>query len=216
MASQNPLASKLLGNDRIADWRVIFEASTEHLRSAENGERHVLQMLPAYVNRSVADQVLVQDVIKSVETVKAALDILSETLDPPSDQYSAMQALSRITWHPGERIEDFFFSIKRKAVEAKVDMRFVAPLIAAQLLRAVESKIKSTVADIDPGLDGKGGRDFLISVKKDLMEKGYALDCGNRDFERIERVANIHGETSTDANSTKDPIDCAEGTNKVA
>ena len=62
----------------------------------ENGERQVL-LLPAYINRSIADQVLVQDVASSVDTVKRALDILSETLDPPTDQYSAMQSLSHTT-----------------------------------------------------------------------------------------------------------------------
>ena len=128
MASQNLLAPKLQDNDRISDWRVIFEASTEQLRNAENGERHVLQMLPAYVNRNTADRVLVQDLVKSVATVSEALDILAETLDPPSDQYTAMQHLSRIFWQPGERIEDFFFSTKRKAVEANVDMKFVLRL----------------------------------------------------------------------------------------
>ena len=42
-----------------------LEASTEQLQLAENGERHVLQMLLAYVNRTIADQVLVQDVRNS-------------------------------------------------------------------------------------------------------------------------------------------------------
>ena len=137
MASQYPIAPKLTDKERISDWRIIFEASAEQLRIVENGERQVLQMLPAYINRSIADQVLVQDVVSSVDTVKRALDILSETLDPPTDQYSAMQSLSHTTWQPGERIEDFFFSAKRKAAEAKVDMRFLAPLVSAQLPREV-------------------------------------------------------------------------------
>ena len=46
MVTQNLLTPKLQDSDRISDWRVIFEARTEQLRAAENGERHVLQMLP--------------------------------------------------------------------------------------------------------------------------------------------------------------------------
>ena len=188
MTTQNPLAPKLEPNDRISDWRVIFEASTEQLRAAENGERHVLQMLPAYVNRSMADKVLVQDVVKSVDTVKQALDILAEMLDPPSDQYSAMQFLSLTSWQAGERIEDFFFATKHKAVEANVDMKFVAHLIAGQLPREVEAKIKKTVINIAPELEGEDGRKMLIAIKRELQEKGYSLDCGNRNLEREEKI----------------------------
>ena len=75
MPTQNPLARKLEPNDRISDWRVVFESSTEQLRTAEDSERPVLQILPAYINRSMTDKVLVQDVVKSVDTVKQALYI---------------------------------------------------------------------------------------------------------------------------------------------
>ena len=147
-----------------------------------------------YVNRNTADRVLVQDLVKSVATVSEALDILAETLDPPSDQYTATQHLSRIFWQPGERIEDFFFSTKRRAVEANVDMKFVAPLIAAQLPRDVETKIKATIVGIAPELDGPDCRKLLIAIKKELQEKGYSPDCGSRKCEAIEKVAVIEKE----------------------
>ena len=66
--------------------------------------------------------VSVQYLVKSVETAKHALDILAETLDPPSDQYSAIQFLSRTSLQKGERIEDFVFATKQhKAVEANAN-----------------------------------------------------------------------------------------------
>ena len=105
-----------------------------------------------------------------------------------------MQHLSRIFWQPGERIEDFFFSTKRRAVEANVDMKFVAPLIAAQLPRDVETKIKATIVGIAPELDGPDGRKLLIAIKKELQEKGYSPDCGSRKCEVIEKVAIIEKE----------------------
>ena len=79
-----------------------------------------------------------------------------------------MQALSRVTWQPGVRIEEFF-SLKKLAVEANVDMRFVATLITAQLHRAVERKIKATVIEISQELGGEDGRKFLIAIQRGLL-----------------------------------------------
>ena len=105
-----------------------------------------------------------------MDIVKRALNILSETLDPPTDQYSARQSFSHTTWQPGERIEDFFFSARRKAAEANVDMRFIALLVSAQLPREVEAKIKTMITDIDPDLSGEGGRRMLVTIKKELQD----------------------------------------------
>ena len=52
----------------------IFEASREQIRAAENGERHVLQMLPAYVNIQLTEYGA--KLVQTVNTVKQALDIL--------------------------------------------------------------------------------------------------------------------------------------------
>ena len=83
---------------------ILFEASTEQIRGQDEGEKRVIQMLPAYVNRSYADHECVREVVKTAQTARGALDSLEATLDPPPAQG---QALCKLTWQPCEPI-DFF------------------------------------------------------------------------------------------------------------
>ena len=45
------------------------------------------------------------------------------------------------------------------------------------------------IIGISPELDGEAGRRLLIAIMRELQEKGYPLDCGSREFERIEKLA---------------------------
>ena len=83
----------LLKSERIEDWRLGFEAGIQPLVEREDGDRKALQLLPAYINRDIADREAVRDVTKNTPTVKEALDKLSKLLDPPVDQFSALQEL---------------------------------------------------------------------------------------------------------------------------
>ena len=64
----------LLKRERIEDWRLCFEAATQQLLQVDDGERKTLQILPAYINRDVADREAVRDVTKNTPTVKKALN----------------------------------------------------------------------------------------------------------------------------------------------
>ena len=109
MATSQPVIPPLGEKQRIADWRIIFEACTETIRAQEGGEKRVIQMLPAYINRSFEDRECVREVVKSAETAREALDDSATTLDPPTDKYSARQTLCRLTWQPGESIDYLFY-----------------------------------------------------------------------------------------------------------
>lgn len=61
--------------------------------------------------------------------------------------------------------------------------------MASQLPRDVEAKIKGTVVGIEGGLESAASRKLLAAIKRELNDHGHALDKGNRDIERIEKVA---------------------------
>ena len=155
-------------------------------------------MLPAYVNRTFEDRECVREIVKTADTASEALDALAATLDPPIDQYSSRQALCRLTWQPGESIDHLYFKAKRLAAEAGVDLKFVASLIASQLPRDVESKIKGTVVEIDSDLEGAASRKLLTDIKRLLNDHGHALDKGSLDIEQIVKVASLSAQPSTE------------------
>lgn len=80
--------------ERIEDWRHLFEAATLHTRGLEDGEKK--QLLPAYINRNIADREAVRDVLRKATTLEEALTSLSQVLDPPMDIFTAMQEVSQL------------------------------------------------------------------------------------------------------------------------
>ena len=54
---------ELRKEERIEKWKPLFEAATAGLRSTEGGTRRALQLLPAYICRSLAERELVLEVV---------------------------------------------------------------------------------------------------------------------------------------------------------
>ena len=77
------------------------------------------------------------------------------------------------------------------AAEAEVDLRFVASLVASQLPREVEAKIEGTVTGIEGYLESAASRKLLVDIKRELNGHGHPLNKGNRDLERIVKVASV-------------------------
>ena len=113
--------------------------------AAEDGEKRAIQLLPAYVNRDIADREAVRDIVKSANSLEEALSNLAGVLDPPMDTFIAMQEVSRLHWQPGQDIGEYFFLLKRKATYAKLGLKHVASLLAAQVPRDVQTRIKAEV-----------------------------------------------------------------------
>ena len=111
MAAQHSqlIIPALLKSERIEDWRLGFEAGIQQLLEREDGDRKSLQILPAYINRDIADREAVRDVTKNTPTVREALDKLSKLLDPPVDQFSALQELGGMQWATRSRDWRVFF-----------------------------------------------------------------------------------------------------------
>ena len=190
MATHHPLTiPPLMKDDRIEDWRLLFEAGVRHIIEAEDGERKALQILPAYINRDIADREAVRDVSKNAPSVKEALDKLAKVLDPPVDQFASLQELGRMNWQPGMEIGEYFFSIKRKAFYAKMGMKHVASILAMQLPRDVQNKIKEKVTSINDDLEHENAHDLILQVKTELVNAGHSLTKGNRSFDAVSKVA---------------------------
>ena len=65
MAAASPVVPPLTKGDRVEDWRHCFEAATQHIRALEEEQQKAIQLLPAYVNRDVADREAVRHHEKS-------------------------------------------------------------------------------------------------------------------------------------------------------
>ena len=68
-------------------------------------------------------------------------------------------------------------------------MKFLASILVAQLPRDVQARVKDRVRDIGDDLEGNQGRELIQVVNCELTEHGHLPNKGNRDFERIAKVA---------------------------
>ena len=153
MASATSTLPPLQKGERIEDWRHLFEAATLHIRGLEEGEKKAIQLLPAYINRSIADRKAVRDVLKKAVTVEGALTSLAQVLDPPMATFTTMQEVSRLHWQPGQDVAEYFFTLKRKATYANLGLKHVASLLAAQLPRDIQTRINVEVTGINDSLE---------------------------------------------------------------
>ena len=151
--------------------------------------RKAIQLLPAYINRGIVDREAVRDITKKAETLEGALSSLAQLLDPPMDTFTAMQEVNRLNWQLGQDIADYFFTLKRKATYASLGLKHVASLLASELPRDIQTRIKTEVAGINDSLEHEDAHKLIRTVRNELTEKGYALDKGNRNFAAVSKVA---------------------------
>ena len=103
-----------------------------------------------------------------------------------------MQEVSRLHWQPGQEIGEYLFTLKRKATYAKLGLKHVASLLAAQLPRDIRTRIKTELTGIDDSLEHAEAHKLITTLKSEMTEKGYALNKGNRNFDAVTKVAVIH------------------------
>ena len=176
MAGKFPTIPPLNDSERIGDWRDLFQASVQYLLDETGGELRAIQLLPIYVSRRPAERELVKYVLREKKSLKEALDILESVLDPHIDPYSAMQDLCKLTWKPGDEIDDFFYTLIRKARDARSSLKFVASILSSQLPRDVQGRVKDTVQSIPENLESEEAHSFIQQVKLQLTERGYPLN----------------------------------------
>ena len=193
-------------HDRIEDWEPLFKASVTGLLTRTNGEKLAIGLLPGYVNRRPAELELVRDAIK-LDSLNDAFALL-KTLDDPVDQFESMQHLCRANWLRGEKIDDFYYRLKRKAKQADAKLELVCSILIAQLPKVIQGKVKTFYADSkanDGTITELNARLVIVEIKRLLNERGINLDvgCGNLDelsdqkkssIAKVEHDDETHGE----------------------
>ena len=71
-------------------------------------------------------------------------------------------------------------------------LKHVSSLLAAQLPREIQTRIKAEDIDINDNLEHADDHKLIATVKSEMTEEGYALNKGNRNFEAVTKVAVIH------------------------
>lgn len=178
----------LLEGDRIEDWEPAFKAAVAPCLLADGGEKFVVGLLPAYVNRRPAEVELVRELISAGAGLEASFKSL-KSLDPPVDKYESMQKLCRMNWLPGVQVDDFFYALKKMAKQAEAKLDFVCSILCAQLPKEVQGKTKSWLADNT--VTEENARDLLVKVKTWMMERGIPLDNGFRSLESYGEPMNV-------------------------
>ena len=176
---------ELPAGERIGNWKPLFVAAVAHLTAqGDKYEKIAVSLLPAYVNRCIAERELCRELVLSVDKVEEAFQILL-TLDPPIDKYASMRTLCRKDWQPGTSIDDYFYILKKLAEESSVDLLFVCNLLVVQLPKSMQSTAKELIAvsvKLDNGvMKDSESRKLLATIKVSLVERGLSLTLGNRE-----------------------------------
>ena len=94
-------------------------------------------------------------------------------------------------------------------------MKFVAPNLASQLPKDIQSKLQDKERDVDDDIDGVDGQELIRTVKRELTERGYLMDMGSNVFEKVKRVAVLskpiaahppQSPTAEDSNEPRPPM----------
>ena len=155
--------------------------------------------------------------MKRAASIQEALDGLSRVLDPPMDTLTAMQEVVRLHWQPGQEIGEFFI-LKRKATYAKLGLKHVTSILAAQLPREVQNRVKADITDISDDLEHEDDHKLICTVKTELVEKGHTLNKGNRSFESMSKVAVVRDDEpkADTGQSLEAKVDLARGPTDVS
>lgn len=102
-APMNISIPPLKAHERIEDWQPLFVAATSAL-AAHAGERAAILILPFYTCRNKYEREVALVAIRE-ESLEAAFKVLSNTLDPPIDEFEATARFLIMTWGSGVRVE---------------------------------------------------------------------------------------------------------------
>ena len=174
----------LLNNDRIEDWEKLFRAAVASPLTQEGGQRLAISMLPAYVCRRVAEREIVREVVSETGDLDQAFKTLRDNLDTPVDVTKSMQSIREQDWQPGTLIDDYFYELKVATLGAKAPLRVACVVLITQLPHSLQSSINDWLMekeDVSPAI----AREFILKVRRALVEKNIPLDKGYREFAKV-------------------------------
>ena len=110
----------------ITAWQPLFMAAVSAL---EDGA--AIKLLPAYLKRGRLEEKIVLSAIQK-GSLAEAFNYLKERLDPEEDEFLAAANFRRMTWSPGEAVQDFFATYLEEAVKAKITPRAACAFMVSQ------------------------------------------------------------------------------------
>ena len=109
-----------------------------------------------------------------------AFKLLKDNLDPPDDVYEATRKYYPMEWSSGESVDDFWVRLVREAKPAKHSSLQTRINLIMQLPAEIQSSCKSWIADKGEELSAQSARDFIVTVRSLLVERGIPSDRGWR------------------------------------
>ena len=164
----------LLDGQTIATWQPLFVAAVSAL---EDGA--AIKLLPAYLKRGRLEEKIVLSAIQK-ESLAEAFNYLKERLDPEEDEFLAAANFRRMTWIPGEAVQDFFARYLEEAVKAKLTPRAACTFMVSQAPLEVQQKLKYWVKPKGEALSVEDALGFGPVLRRLLEEKGIPTDRGCR------------------------------------
>ena len=180
-------------HQRIAEWQPLFTAAVSAIE-----QKAAVKLLPAYVKRGRLEEKVVLGAVDK-ETIEEAFSYLKERLDPEPDEFEAAANFRRMTWSPGEAVQDFFTRYLEEAIRAGLTPKAACVFMVSQTPGEVQHKLKEWINPKGNDMTEAEALQFGPQLRKKFNEKGLLLDQGCR----VQYVA--HGTTPLDLESTMEP-----------
>ena len=165
----------------IAAWQPLFVAAVSSIE-----DKAAVKLLPAYVKRGrLEEKVGLRSTEK--DTLEEAFAYLKERLDPEEDEFLAGANFRRMTWTPGEPVQDFFARYLEEATKAKLRPRAACVLMVSQAPAEVQPKLKDWVRPKEDTLSVEDALGFGPVLRRVLEEKGIPTDRGCR----VQQIATV-------------------------
>ena len=165
----------------IAAWQPLFVAAVSSIE-----DKAAVKLLPAYVKRGrLEEKVGLRSTEK--DTLEEAFAYLKERLDPEEDEFLAGANFRRMTWTPGEPVQDFFARYLEEATKAKLRPRAACALMVSQAPAEVQLKLKDWVRPKEDTLSVEDALGFGPVLRRVLEEKGIPTDRGCR----VQQIATV-------------------------
>ena len=187
----------------ITAWQPLFMAAVSALVDGA-----AIKLLPAYLKRGRLEEKIVLSAIQK-GSLAEAFNYLKERLDPEEDEFLAAANFRRMTWTPGEAVQDFFATYLEEAVKEKITPRAACAFMVSQAPQEVRQKLKDWVKPKENALSVEDALGFGSVLKKLLEEKGIPTDRGCR-------IQQITSTTDDESGPMEEKIGESEGGEREA
>ena len=130
-----------------------------------------------------------------MNTLTEAFESL-KTRDDSIDPYEAMQHLCRANWLRGEKIDYFYYHLKKKAKQVDGKLELICSILIGELPKQIQGKVKAFYVEKKDGngtISELNARLLIMRAKHLLSERGITLDieCLNVDELNNQQISGV-------------------------